>query len=312
MLFGLMLAYWINYGFYFHKSAVQWRFPLLFQLVFALYIMVVTPFLPDTPRWLMRHEDSHERGMTVLSKLRNKPISHPVVQSEVNDILEAIRVESQEEGAWSDLFRSNGIAANKRFYLALGIQFMQQMSGINIVSSACTLPLSAVANRNRSLVRLYNIVKAMQRLTTADYAPTLFQSSLGFSAQMALLMGCALQVWYILASFVTWYTIDRVGRRPLLISMAMGMCLFLVLEAICVAIGGTGPGIAAVVFVFMFEACFTWGWMGCVWVVRGLLMCPRSTSDADISPSIRPRSCHSRSEPKAPRWQPEQTFLATS
>ena len=103
------------------------------------------------------------------------------------------------------------------------------------------------------------------------YAPTLFQASLNFSASGALLMGSLLQVWYILASFVTWYTIDRVGRRPLLISMAIGMCIVLVLEAIMVAIGGgagaTGPGIAAVVFVFLFEACFTWGWMGCVWVV---------------------------------------------
>ena len=87
-------------------------------------------------------------------------------------------------------------------------------------------------------------------------------------------MGCFLQVWYILASFVTWYTIDKVGRRLLLISMAIGMCVVLVLEAVMVAIGGgsgaTGPGIAAVVFVFLFEACFTWGWMGCVWVVSAI------------------------------------------
>ena len=88
---------------------------------------------------------------------------------------------------------------------------------------------------------------------------------------MALLMGCMLQVWYFLASFVTWYTIDRIGRRPLLITMALGMSLMLVLEAVMVAIGGgagaVGPGIAAVVFVFLFEGCFTWGWMACVWVV---------------------------------------------
>lgn len=50
MLFRLMLAYWINYGLYFHPGDVQWRFPLLFQLVFAVYICLVTPFLPDTPR----------------------------------------------------------------------------------------------------------------------------------------------------------------------------------------------------------------------------------------------------------------------
>lgn len=160
-----------------------------------------------------------------------------MVQNEANQILEAIRIESKEEGSWADLFRSNGISANKRFYLALGIQFMQQMSGINIITY---------------------------------YAPTLFKASLNFSNEMAILMGCFLQVWYVLASFVTWYTIDRLGRRPLFISMALGMCIMLTLEAVMVAIGGgagaTGPGIAAVVFVFLFEACFTWGWMACVWV----------------------------------------------
>ena len=77
----------------------------------------------------MRHEESHERGLVVLSRLRNKPMDDPIVQQEANEILEAIRIEAKEEGTWADLFRSNGIAANKRFYLALGIQFMQQMSG---------------------------------------------------------------------------------------------------------------------------------------------------------------------------------------
>lgn len=85
-------------------------------------------------------------------------------------------------------------------------------------------------------------------------------------------MGCFLQLWYIIASFLTWYTIDRVGRRLLFITMAIGMCLVLVAEAIAVnrieADNGnnTSAGVAAVFFVFAFEACFTWGWMATVWV----------------------------------------------
>jgi MFS family permease len=63
-----------------------------------------------------------------------------------------------------------------------------------------------------------------------------------------------------------WWTIDRVGRRKLFISNALGMCLVLVLEAICVAINTPAASIAAVVFVFAFEACFTWGWMATVWI----------------------------------------------
>lgn len=49
------------------------------------------------------------------------------------------------------------------------------------------------------------------------------------------------------------------GRRKLFISMALGMCLVLIAEAVCVAIGTPSAGIGAVFFVFAFEACFTWG-----------------------------------------------------
>lgn len=56
-----------------------------------------------------------------------------------------------------------------------------------------------------------------------------------------------------------WYMIDAVGRRRLFISMAIGMGVVLICEAITVAIGTQQSGIAAVFFVFAFEACFTWG-----------------------------------------------------
>ena len=129
MLGGLMLAYWINYGMYYHPGSVQWRFPLLFQCVFSLYILLLTPFLPDTPRWLIRQDDSPDRGLAVLANLRGQASDHPVVQQEKDEIVEAIGIESKEEGSWMDLFKGHGISSHKRFYLAVGIQFMQQMSG---------------------------------------------------------------------------------------------------------------------------------------------------------------------------------------
>ena len=129
MLFGLMLAYWINYGFYFHTSSVQWRFPLAFQAVFAIYCIGITALLPDTPRWLLKYKPESGKGEEVLARLRGKSLDHPRVQREKAEIIDAIEIESREEGSWMDLLRDGGIAANKRFFLALGIQFMQQMSG---------------------------------------------------------------------------------------------------------------------------------------------------------------------------------------
>ena len=72
-------------------------------------------------------------GLKVLAAIRGKPEDDSDVQREKGDILEAIAIESKESGGWLDLFRSGGIQANKRFYLAMAVQFMQQMTGINIV-----------------------------------------------------------------------------------------------------------------------------------------------------------------------------------
>ncbi|KAJ5757893.1 uncharacterized protein N7511_006587 [Penicillium nucicola] len=233
MLFGLMLAYWVNYGLYFHPGAIQWRFPILFQAVFAVYILAVAPFLPDTPRWLMLHDATPDRGICILSRLRKKSTDDPMVQKEKDEILAAINIEAEEEGSWKSLFLDGGCSANKRFFLAVGIQFMQQTSGINIVTY---------------------------------YAPTLLKNSLGMTQERALFVSCFLQVWYILASFLTWYMIDAVGRRRLYITMSLGMCVVLVCEAVTVAVDNQRSAVAAVVFIFAFEACFTWGWMATVWV----------------------------------------------
>lgn len=129
MLFGLMLAYWINYGVYSQSGAFQWRFPLLFQCVFAVYILALTVWLPDTPRWLMKHDGAENRGLEVLARLRGVDKNDEQVQKEKDAIMQAIATESKEEGTWADLFTDGGISTNKHFYLAVGIQFMQQLSG---------------------------------------------------------------------------------------------------------------------------------------------------------------------------------------
>jgi sugar porter (SP) family MFS transporter len=232
MLVGLGLAYWVDYGFYFRPGQMQWRVPVGLQCVFALYVVIVGIWVPDTPRWLVKNGRKIE-GHLVLARLRGKEVDDAEVEKEVADIERAIQMEGKVQGSWGDLFRSDGISTDKRFYLAVGIQFMQQCTGINIVTY---------------------------------YAPTLYKESLGMTQEQAMLLGCYTQMWYILASLVTWYTIDRVGRRKLLISMALGMSLVLVGEAASIGAGTSASAVVAVACVFLFEACFTWGWMACVWI----------------------------------------------
>ena len=53
LIVGLMLAYWIDYGMARYAGSVSWRFPFAFQCVLAACNMVMTRFVPESPRWLL-------------------------------------------------------------------------------------------------------------------------------------------------------------------------------------------------------------------------------------------------------------------
>lgn len=260
MLFGLMLAYWINYGFFYRQSSLQWRFPLAFQAVFAIYCITVTVFLPDTPRWLLRYSSSPEKGVAVLARLRGKHVDDVDVQREKKEILDAIEIESREEGTWLDLCRGAGMSANKRFYLALGIQFMQQMSGGFPFILRDKGPVPKL-NRNQHCHLLCSNTFANEPWHEPASFTSFGIASAGLVSRRVFRDCKHHAVHPMLADLKIkqWYTIDRIGRRKLFISMAIGMSAVLIAEAICVSIKNTPAAIAAVVFVFAFEACFTWG-----------------------------------------------------
>lgn len=52
IVFGVMISYWIDLGFSFlEPSTISWRFPIAFQIVLALIIVIFIPGLPESPRW---------------------------------------------------------------------------------------------------------------------------------------------------------------------------------------------------------------------------------------------------------------------
>lgn len=51
-IFGVMTAYWVDYGMSFEDSKAQFRFPLALQCLFALCTVVLIIFLPESPRWV--------------------------------------------------------------------------------------------------------------------------------------------------------------------------------------------------------------------------------------------------------------------
>lgn len=53
--FGVACGQLIGYGFFFVKGQAQWRVPVGIQLIPAFIVFIAINFLPESPRWLIKH-----------------------------------------------------------------------------------------------------------------------------------------------------------------------------------------------------------------------------------------------------------------
>jgi hypothetical protein len=75
-----------------------------------------------------------------------------------------------------------------------------------------------------------------------------------------------LQIWFLVASFGTWYTIEKAGRRKSFIFSAACMAAVMAALAACIAVDTHASGIVAAVMIFLYQGFYTWGFMGGLWV----------------------------------------------
>jgi hypothetical protein len=156
-----------------------------------------------------------------------------------------------------------------RTMLGIGGQFMQQLSGINLITY---------------------------------YAPVIFQQSVGLSHNLSLLLAGFNGVAYFLSSLIPIWIIDRLGRRKLMLFAAGGQCVCMAILAGTVQNGGSAAGIVATVMLFMFNFFFAIGLLAIPW----LRTFPRSPAVKNIwltRAQFPPNTRLSRSDPKQQLWQ---------
>ncbi|KAF5569761.1 sugar transporter STL1 [Fusarium phyllophilum] len=237
--FGIFLVYWIDYALSSHTGSYAWRVPVILQCVPIMAIMGLLFIIPETPRWLAAH-DRPEECLKVLARIQGTSTDDPQVQVLHSVITQTVAYETSiGAGSWKDLLKEDSIKSRKRLLLACFLQAAQQLGGINAI--------------------IY-------------YSSTLFEKSVGFSAHMSALMSGFLQTWFFVASFIPWVLIDRIGRRPLLLSMISVMAATMAVQAGLIyqvennTSTAHAAGIAAAAMLFVFQGAFTIGFQATVWV----------------------------------------------
>lgn len=234
-----MIAYWVDYGMSYVPNDAQFRFPLALQCLFAIITVIGILFLPESPRWLVAH-DGHDQARQVLwsveADAHKMSPDDDIITRHLTEIQDAIAEERR--AASGNSFRSLFKNGEQKFFyrtmLGIGGQFMQQISGINLITY---------------------------------YAPVIFQQSVGLSHNLSLLLAGFNGIAYWLSSLVPIWLIDRLGRRKLMLFAAFGQGACMAILAGTVSNGSASAGIVATVMLFLFNFFFSVGLLAIPWLL---------------------------------------------
>ena len=164
---GICLSYWIDFGFSFlEPSTVSWRFPIAFQIFFALMLLAFILELPESPRWLIL-KGKEDEAISVIAALADRDVNDHLVKVEFAEVKDTV-LEMKEHG-WADLFTMGPERNFHRVVLGYVNQVFQQISGINLITY---------------------------------YAATIYQQYIGLGGTTARILAAANGTEYFLASWL--------------------------------------------------------------------------------------------------------------
>jgi sugar porter (SP) family MFS transporter len=232
---GVTSAYWIGYASSFIRNQAQWRFPVAFQVAFSIVILIMLHILPESPRWLIQHGRTDE-ARHVIARLvgRDVDLSDARVKTLEEEIQIAVATE-EEAGKMSirEMFSGGDLQNGRRMLLCLAAGLGCQMSGINLIT---------------------------------QYAPIIFEQSIGMSRSVSQLVAGFNSLEYMLATILPIFYIEKVGRRKVLMWGAFGQAMTMMVLAITVNHGGYGAGIVGAAMLFLFNTIFAQGWLTSPWL----------------------------------------------
>jgi len=216
--------------------AEGWRLSLGLAAVPAIILLLGGIFLPESPNSLVER-GYNDSGRAVLEKLRGTI----EIDSELDDIVAAAD-EAKKVSAIQSFKYQFEKAYLPMFITTIAISFFQQFTGINSIMF---------------------------------YVPVLF-SSLGSGHEAALLNAVIIGCFNVAATLVAIFTVDKLGRRTLLLEGGIQMFVSMVVTSVILGVefsqydasdlpAEVAIGVLVVIIVFVTGFAWSWGPLG--WLV---------------------------------------------
>ncbi|KAK8518905.1 hypothetical protein V6N13_017830 [Hibiscus sabdariffa] len=196
---GILLGYVSNYAFSKLRLNLGWRLMLGVGSIPSIFLAVGVLAMPESPRWLVmqgrlgeakkvldKTSDSIEEAQLRLSDIK----AAAGIPEDCTDDVVQVQKQSHGEGVWKELLLYPTPAVRHILLCGIGIHFFQQASGIDAV---------------------------------VLYSPKIFEKAGITSTDHKLLATVAVGFVKTIFILVATFLLDRIGRRPLLLSSIIGM-----------------------------------------------------------------------------------------
>ncbi|KAF5745696.1 Polyol/monosaccharide transporter 5 [Tripterygium wilfordii] len=200
---GILLGYVSNYAFSKLPTNLGWRFMLGVGAIPSVFIAIGVLAMPESPRWLVMQGRLGD-AKRVLDKTSDTPEEAQLrladikeaagIPQDQNDDVVQVQKRSHGEDVWKELLLRPTPAVRHILIAGFGIHFFQQASGIDAV---------------------------------VLYSPRIFEKSGITSSDTKLLCTVAVGLTKTMFILVATFLLDKIGRRPLLLSSVGGMILSL-------------------------------------------------------------------------------------
>jgi sugar porter (SP) family MFS transporter len=200
---GIMLASCVVYATKSRTDTGSYRIPIAIQFAWAIILAGGLMCLPDSPRYFVKKGKLTE-ATDALSRLRGQPKDSEYIQVELSEIVANEEYERQLIpsttwfGSWANCFKGSVWKANsnlRKTILGTSLQMMQQWTGVNFIF----------------------------------YYSTPFLKSTGAISD-TFLISMVFTIINVCSTPISFWTVERFGRRTILFWGALGMliCQFLV------------------------------------------------------------------------------------
>lgn len=195
---GILLANCVVYATQNRDDTGSYRIPIAIQFLWALILGTGLFLLPESPRYFVK-KGKLEQAAKALASVRGQPIESQYIQDELAEIIANHEYEMQVTpqtsyiGGWTNCFKgslSNGSSNLRRTLLGILMQMMQQLTGVNFIF----------------------------------YFGTVFFQSLG-TINNPFLISLITTLVNVCSTPLSFWTIERFGRRAILIYGALGMII---------------------------------------------------------------------------------------